>query len=214
MNVLRQGLLVVVSGPSGVGKGTILDRLLSRRQDCVFSISATTRNPRAGEEHGQHYYFLTPTTFNEWIEENRFLEWNQVFDAHYGTPREFVDRARAEGRHVILDVDVKGGLEVMEAAPDCVTVFIVPPDLDVLRVRLKRRGTESAEQIGRRLLRARSELKHLDRYTYTIVNDTVEQAEAQLEAILEAEMARTERVRADRRVQGLFRGDLEPETEG
>lgn len=213
MTTARQGLLVVVSGPSGVGKGTILDRLLMRREDCVFSISATTRDPRAGEEEGKHYYFMSPNTFNQWIEENRFLEWNQVHDAHYGTPREFVDRARAEGKHVILDVDVKGGLEVMDAEPDCVTVFLVPPDLEALRERLKKRGTENAEQIARRLLRARSELKHLDRYAYTIVNDTVDRAETQLEAILEAEMARTVRVRADGRVQGLFRGELEPETE-
>jgi len=145
---LRKGLLVVVSGPSGVGKGTILERLLARRKDCVFSISATTRTPRPGEVDGQHYYFLAPATFNDWIERDRFLEWNQVHSAYYGTPREFVENTRAQGQHVVLDVDVKGGLEVMNAQPDCVSIFLAPPDLEALRWRLRHRGTESAEQIA------------------------------------------------------------------
>lgn len=211
---VRPGLLVVVSGPSGVGKGTVLDLLLTRRKDCVFSISATTRPPRPGEVDGKHYYFLSPETFNRWIEENRFLEWNQVHDAYYGTPREFVQQARLGGRHVVLDVDVKGGLEVMGAEPDCVSVFLAPPDLEALQWRLRHRGTESPEQIARRLLVARSELKHMDRYGYTIVNDTIERAEAQLEAVLDAEMARTTRVRADGQLQVLFRPDLETPAPG
>lgn len=206
----RKGLLVVVSGPSGVGKGTILERLLTLRKDCVFSISATTRAPRPGEIDGQHYYFLAPETFNDWIEQDRFLEWNQVHSAYYGTPREFVERTRALGRHVVLDVDVKGGLEVMTAEPDCVSIFLAPPDLEALRWRLRHRGTESAEQIAGRLLVARSELKHMDRYAYTIVNDEIDRAEAQLEAVLEAEMARTVRVIADGQVQALFRPEPEP----
>jgi len=204
---LRKGLLVVVSGPSGVGKGTILERLLARRKDCVFSISATTRTPRPGEVDGQHYYFLAPATFNDWIERDRFLEWNQVHSAYYGTPREFVENTRAQGQHVVLDVDVKGGLEVMNAQPDCVSIFLAPPDLEALRWRLRHRGTESAEQIAGRLLVARSELKHMDRYAYTIVNDEIDRAEAQLEAVLEAEMTRTVRVIADGQVQALFRPD-------
>ena len=208
--VQRRGLLVVVSGPSGVGKGTILERLLASRKDCLFSISATTRKPRAGEVDGKHYYFLSPEIFNLWIEENRFLEWNQVHTAYYGTPREFVEEARSRGFHVVLDVDVKGGLEVMAAEPDCVSVFLAPPDLEALRWRLKHRGTESAEQIAGRLLVARSELKHMDRYAYTIINDRIERAEAQLEAVLEAEMSRTGRVMADGQVQVLFRPDLDP----
>jgi len=207
---LRKGLLVVVSGPSGVGKGTILERLLARRKDCVFSISATTRTPRPGEVDGQHYYFLAPATFNDWIERDRFLEWNQVHSAYYGTPREFVENTRAQGQHVVLDVDVKGGLEVMNAQPDCVSIFLAPPDLEALRWRLRHRGTESAEQIAGRLLVARSELKHMDRYAYTIVNDEIDRAEAQLEAVLEAEMTRTVRVIADGQVQALFRPDSEP----
>lgn len=214
MNGVRQGLLVVVSGPSGVGKGTVLDLLLTKRDDCVFSISATTRKPRPGEIDGKHYYFLSPETFNQWIEENRFLEWNQVHDAYYGTPRQFVNEARVRGRHVVLDVDVKGGLEVMGAEPDCVSVFLAPPDLDALQWRLQHRGTENAEQIARRLLVARSELKHMERYTYTIINDTIERAETQLEAVLDAEMARTSRVRADGQVQVLFRAELEPPVAG
>ncbi len=210
MTGLRKGLLVVVSGPSGVGKGTLLERLLARREDCVFSISATTRAPRPGEVEGRHYYFLDPETFNDWIERDRFLEWNQVHSAYYGTPREFVESARARGQHVVLDVDVKGGLEVMSAEPDCVSIFLAPPDLEALRWRLRHRGTENAEQIAGRLLVARSELKHMDRYAYTIVNDELERAQTQLEAVLEAEMARTPRVIADGQVHALFGPDLEP----
>jgi guanylate kinase len=209
VGTVRQGLLVVVSGPSGVGKGTILERLLARRQDCVFSISATTRSPRPGEIDGKHYHFLSPELFNRWIEENRFLEWNQVHSAYYGTPRQFVNQTRARGLHVVLDIDVKGGLEVMTAEPDCVSIFLAPPDLEALRWRLKHRGTENAEQIAGRLLVARSELKHMDRYAYTIVNDRIELAEAQVEAVLDAEMARTSRVMADGQVQVLFRPDLD-----
>lgn len=189
------GLLVVVSGPSGVGKGTILSRLLELRNDVTFSISATTRAPRPGEIHGQHYHFLDHDTFTHWVEQGRFLEWNQVHDQFYGTPRDYVASQRSRGLHVLLDVDVQGGLQVMQAEPDHVSVFIAPPDLDALRHRLLTRGTETADQVRRRLLTARVELRSLEHYRYLIINSEVDQAVAELNAILTGETLRIDRLR-------------------
>lgn len=189
------GLLVVVSGPSGVGKGTILNQLLQMRNDCTFSISATTRASRPGEIHGQHYHFLDHDTFTHWVEQGRFLEWNQVFDQFYGTPREYVAQRRQSGQHVMLDVDVQGGLQVMQAEPDHLSVFIAPPDLETLRHRLVTRGTESPEQVQKRLLTARVELRALEQYRYVIVNHEIERSVAELNAILISECLRVDRLK-------------------
>lgn len=184
---------MVVSGPSGVGKGTLLGLLLSRRPDCVFSISATTRAPRPGEFDGIHYYFLTEDIFESWVEQGRFLEWNKVFNRFYGTPREFVEQQLSESKNVVMDLDVQGGVQVIQTVPDAVSIFIAPPDLETLRKRLTQRGTETEEQIRTRLLTARGEMKHMSAYRYIIVNDDLEKAEATLEAILTAEQCRTDR---------------------
>ena len=189
------GLLVVVSGPSGVGKGTLLHTVLGRRNDCVFSISATTRDPRPGEVHGRHYHYLDHSTFTAWVEQGRFLEWNKVFDQFYGTPREYVDQQRAKGLNVFLDIDVQGAMQVMEAEPDHLSIFICPPDLETLRVRLTGRGTETPEQIQKRLLTARAELRSIDHYRYTVINDIMERSADNLESIIVAERSRTRRLR-------------------
>lgn len=189
------GLLVVVSGPSGVGKGTLLNHLLLNRNDCVFSISATTRDPRPGEIHGKHYHFLDQDTFTHWVEQGRFLEWNQVFDQFYGTPRHFVEEQRRQGHNVLLDIDVQGGLQVMKSEPDHVSIFIAPPDLDTLRNRLTSRATESAEQVRKRLLTARVELRSLEQYSYLVTNHEVNQAVNELNAILTCETRRVDRLR-------------------
>jgi len=200
-----QGLLLVVSGPSGVGKGTLLNLLLSQRDDCVFSVSATTRPPRPGEQDKVHYYFLDGEVFSRWVEEGRFLEWNKVFDRFYGTPLEPVEEHLRQGKHVVLDVDVQGGVQVIENRPDAVSVFVAPPDLSTLKTRLTQRGTESADEIALRLLTAKSELKAMTRYQYLLINDSLESTRAQLNAIIEAESCRIAR---------MMKSDILPQFEG
>ena len=199
------GLLLVVSGPSGVGKGTLLNLLLSQRDDCVFSVSATTRPPRPGEQDKVHYYFLDGEVFSRWVEEGRFLEWNKVFDRFYGTPLEPVEEHLRQGKHVVLDVDVQGGVQVIENRPDAVSVFVAPPDLSTLKTRLTQRGTESADEIALRLLTAKSELKAMTRYQYLLINDSLESTRAQLNAIIEAESCRIAR---------MMKSDILPQFEG
>ncbi len=177
-----------------MGKGTVLERLLSRRNDCVFSISATTRPARPQEENGKHYFFLNHEGFERWVEEGKFLEWSEVFDHFYGTPRDFVEQQLETGKNVVLDIDVQGGLQVMKRAPNAVFVFLAPPDLPTLRQRLVSRGTESPEQISKRLLTARTELAQIRHYAYRVINQHVDEAVVQLEAILAAEFCRTSRV--------------------
>lgn len=191
---MKRGLLLVVSGPSGVGKGTLLGLLLKRRTDCVFSVSATTRPPRPGEVDGVHYYFLDSKVFSSWVKEGRFLEWNKVFDRFYGTPLEPVEKHLESGTHVILDIDVQGGVQVIEGRPDAVSIFIAPPSLQVLGERLTHRGTETDEQIDMRLLTARSELKAMRYYSYLVVNDDLALASEQIDGIIEAERCRVARL--------------------
>ncbi len=193
----RQGLLLIVSGPSGAGKGTVVSRLLEKRSDCILSVSCTTRQPRVGEIDGVNYHFISLETFNEWVNQNKFLEWDNHFSACYGTPKEFVEQKRREGKHVILEIDVKGGAEVMRQAPDCVSIFLAPPSWEVLEERLRGRGTESSEQLAGRLLRARTEMKNMDKYKYTVINEDIDEAVESFNAIIEAEMALTSRVDLD-----------------
>lgn len=189
------GLLVIVSGPSGAGKGTVLQELFAKRADCVSSVSATTRQPREGEVDGVNYYFLSPETFEQWIEEDRFIEWVQVFKNRYGTPKEFVVAKQNEGFNVILEIDVQGGVKVMEKIPDSVSIFLTPPSMSTLEKRLRNRGTETEEQITLRLSEARRELAARKHYKYTVINDTVESAVEDIISILNAENCLTHRVK-------------------
>jgi len=194
MKEQRNGLLLVLSGPSGVGKGTLVKALMDRNSKIKMSVSVTTRAPRPGEIEGVHYFFRTKEEFDRMIEQNAFLEYMHVFGMnYYGTPKAFVEAEREKGNHVILEIDVQGAMKVKESCPDAVMVFIAPPSLQILKQRLVGRGTETQESIDVRTATALEELKKLPRYDYMVINDVVEEAVADMEAILSAELNRTER---------------------
>lgn len=190
----RKGLLLVVSGPAGVGKGTINLSLISRNSDIRMSVSATTRSPRPGEIDGVHYFFKTEDEFQKMIESGAFLEYMRVFNTHYyGTPKSFVEQELAEGRSVILEIDVQGAMRVKAAYPDAVLIFIAPPSMSELKSRLIHRGTESSEAIERRFETAFQEMELVDRYDYVVVNDILDLAIARTEDIIVAERCRVSR---------------------
>lgn len=190
----KQGLLVIFSGPSGSGKGTVLRSLLSGRSDIVLSISATTRQPRPGEQDGLDYFFHTRETFEQLIREDQLLEHAEYSGNYYGTPAPFIQSQRKQGRHVLLEIEVQGALQVMQRCPDAVSIFLAPPSLKVLEERLRGRGTESEKVVCRRMEAARWELTHMDRYQYVVVNREVEQAAADVDSILHAETMRFSRM--------------------
>jgi len=167
----NKGLLIVYTGCSGVGKGTIMKRLLAEDPNLRLSVSATTRAPREGEQDGREYYFVTRERFDELIAEDGFLEHAEYVGNKYGTPKEPVYRMLNEGLDVILEIEVKGFLQVKMACPECVTIFIAPPSFEELENRLRGRGTESEEVINKRLETARDEMKYIDYFDYVIVND-------------------------------------------
>lgn len=190
----RKGLLLVISGPAGVGKGTINLSLISRNSDIRMSVSATTRSPRPGEIDGVHYFFKTEEEFQKMIEEGAFLEYMRVFNTHYyGTPKSFVEQELDEGRSVILEIDVQGAMRVKAAYPDAVLIFIAPPSMSELKSRLIHRGTESSEAIERRFETAYHEMELVDRYDYVVVNDILDLAIARTEDIIVAERCKVSR---------------------
>jgi guanylate kinase len=171
---------VVLAGPSGVGKGAIVSRLLAARPDLRLSISATTRPPRPDENDGRHYYFVSPETFDRLVATGGLLEWAEIFGNRYGTPREPVERALAEGRMVVVEIDVQGARQIRAAVPDAYMVFIKPPTLDELERRLRKRDTESDEQIRRRLAKAAEEMAAEPEFDQTVVNDRLDDAAARV----------------------------------
>lgn len=179
-----QNKLIVVSGPSGVGKGTIVKTLTKRRSDVVESVSCTTRAPRQGEVHGREYYFLSKAEFLRRVAENDFLEYDEHFGNYYGTPKSFV-RETLKEKSVILEIDVVGALNAKKAFPDCVLVMIAPPSEEELKNRLISRGTESEEEVQNRLSRLAYELSQKDKYDFIIVNDDLETAIADLSAVVD-----------------------------
>ena len=178
--------LMVVSGPSGVGKGTIVKTLVKKRSDIVESVSCTTRSPRAGEVHGREYYFLSEEEFKRRIHENDFLEYDEHFGNYYGTPKSFVREALKE-KSVILEIDVVGALNAKKAFPESVLVMIAPPSVEELERRLKGRSSETEEEIKNRLSRLEYELSKKDEYDYVVVNDDLSVALEELEKIFENE---------------------------
>jgi len=182
----ERGLLIVFSGPSGVGKDTLLTHLLERRPDCTVSVSATTRQPRPGEVEGRDYYFITREKFGELVACGKMLEYAQYSDNFYGTPADEVERKRNQGCHVILEIEVQGAMQVKEHCPDAVFIFLMPPSMEALRQRLEKRGTESPEAVEQRILAAREEIAQADAYDYLIVNNTIDESCAQLDAVITA----------------------------
>ena len=179
-------VLMAVSGPSGVGKGTMVKTLLQRRADVVESVSCTTRAPREGEIHGKHYFFLSKEEFQRRIQEDDFLEYDEHFGNYYGTPKSFV-REMLKSKSVIMEIDVVGALNAKKTCPECVLVMVVPPSVEELKRRLSGRGSETDAQIENRLARMEYELSHKDEYDYVIVNDDLEKAIADLSRIIDGE---------------------------
>lgn len=190
---LGRGVLFVISGPSGAGKGTLCHNLLHRQERLQLSISVTTRQPRLGEEDGVHYYFLDHDVFAERIATQSFLEYAQVYDHYYGTPRKQVEEALQVGQDVLLEIDIQGALLVKASYPEAALIFIAPPSLEELARRIYSRGTDSIEVIRKRLALASSELEFIEQYDYCVVNDDIERATLRLQAILEAEKCRIHR---------------------
>ncbi|BAK99525.1 guanylate kinase [Oscillibacter valericigenes Sjm18-20] len=184
---MQKGKTFIISGPSGVGKSTVLKALLEKRPDLYFSVSATTRDPRPDEVDGVHYHFMDVDTFRRRIAENDFLEYAEYVGNFYGTPKKYVDEAMNAGRDVILDIEIQGALQVCGKRPETVRIFIAPPSWAELERRLTERGTDSPEKIQKRLLRAKVEFQTAHTYDYFVINDTVETAVAELDAILTAE---------------------------
>ena len=187
---MYKGRTFIISGPSGVGKSTVLKELFNDRDDLYFSVSATTRSPRPGEVDGVHYHFTNVDEFRKMISEDAFLEYAEYVGNFYGTPKKYVDRAMDDGRDVILDIEIQGANQICTKRPETERIFIAPPSWVELERRLTARGTDSQEVIQSRLLRAKVELQTASSYDYLVINDTVEQAVAEMAAILCAEHCR------------------------
>ena len=187
----KRGLLIVLSGPSGVGKGTVRAAIfLKGEQKFVYSISATTRQPRTGETDGVDYFFKTREEFEQMIQNKQLLEYAEYVGNYYGTPLEYVENTLATGKDVFLEIDVQGAIQVRELMPEGVFIFLTPPDLNELESRIVNRGTDSDEVIAKRMKTAREELELMKYYDYSVVNDTVDNAVQKIEAIIQTEHLR------------------------
>ncbi len=187
---MERGLLIVISGPSGTGKGTVCRELLERTPELAYSISATTRKPREGEQDGVNYYFLEKSAFEKMIEEDGFLEWAKVYENYYGTPLARIEEKLEAGQDILLEIDTQGALNVMKKCPEGIFIFLLPPSLRELEQRIRGRGSETEESLARRLGAAREEIGIGRKYGYAVVNETVEQAVKEIRNILTAEHCR------------------------
>ena len=194
MKAQRRGLMIVLSSPSGAGKTTLTRKLLKENPDMAMSVSATTRSPRNGEEDGTDYYFISKNKFVEMVDEEAFLEHAKVFDNFYGTPRAPVEAALSDGHDVVFDIDWQGAQQLTQAAgDDLVKVFILPPNMRELEMRLKKRAQDSDEVIAKRMAKSEAEISHWAEYDYVIVNENIDTALAELHTIVASERMRRRR---------------------
>lgn len=187
---MKKGFLLVISGPSGVGKGTVLHDLMNTQSNLVYSVSATTRKKRDGEIEGVSYFYLNHDEFEQMIEEDKFLEYAHVHNNYYGTPKEFVEKKINEGKIVILEIDVQGALNIKKNTDNGVFIFLAPPSLNELRRRIVGRGTETDEDIKIRMNNAKKELEYIKDYDYIVVNDHLNSAITSVNEIINAEKHR------------------------
>ena len=188
-----RGLLIVVSGASGTGKGTVCKKILEDMPEVAYSISATTRAPRPGEIDGREYYFISRDEFKAWIADGKFLEYAEVYGNFYGTPLNKIEERLNRGEDILLEIDVQGALNVKRKMPEGIYIFLLPPSLEELRRRIEGRGTETPESLKRRLANAVAEIQIGREYDYAVVNDSVDNAAAQIKAILAAERCKVAR---------------------
>lgn len=180
----RKSNLIIFTGPSGVGKGTIVDKLFAELNDIEFSVSCTTRTQRPGEKEGDDYFFISKDKFQLMIGAGEFLEWAEFVGNFYGTPRSFVEDTLKRGKDVFLEIEVQGALQVMQQCPEALSIFLIPPSLEELEARLRKRGTESEEILQKRLAKAREEMKFTGNFKYTVVNDDIDQAVSKLKKLI------------------------------
>ena len=185
-NINRKGIIIVVSGFSGAGKGTLMKALTAKYDNYALSVSATTRNPRPGEVNGREYFFVSNEEFEKLIQENGLIEHAGYVDHYYGTPRKFVEDKLSQGIDVILEIEIQGALQIKEQYPDAVLLFVMPPSAAELEKRLRGRGTETEEVILQRLKRAREESVGIEKYDYLVINDDLEKCTERLHNIIEA----------------------------
>ena len=187
----QQGILVVVSGFSGAGKGTLMKELLKRYDNYALSVSATTRQPKEGEKDGEDYFFVSREYFQQMIEDGRLVEYAQYVNHYYGTPRDYVEKKMAEGKDVILEIEIQGALKVKKRFPDALLIFVTPPSAGELRRRLVGRGTETIEVINARLRRAAEEASGMEAYDYLLINDEIDACVEQMHQLITLQHSKT-----------------------